>query len=138
MLYICLQQAFIHLANFILCKPQKTGENGPVIRSGSETGRRKWNLSRPATREQSILCTKGGIREPGNLGTWEGVLRPCSPEALNTNPPVGLRITWVGGGWGDSVALTIRGSNVISASALCLCCFSYKRWENSMYLAGLL
>lgn len=94
MFYICLQQAFIHLANFILCKPQKTGENVPVIRSSSETGRRKWNLSRPATHEQSILCMKGRIRAPGNLVTWEGASKPCIPEALNTNPPesLGLKV----------------------------------------------
>lgn len=68
MFYICLQQAFIHLANFILCKPQKTGENGPVIRSGSDSGRGKWNLSCPAKYEQSMLC-KGKV-ESEHQGIW--------------------------------------------------------------------
>ena len=78
MLYICLQWAFIHLANFILCKAQKTGENGPVIRSGSETRRGKWNLSRPTKHEQSILCTKGSIRASGGPGARRDLGTPLA------------------------------------------------------------
>lgn len=88
MFYMCLQRALIHLANFILCKAQKTGENGPVIRSGFETRRGKWNLSCPTKHAQSILCTKGRIRASGDPGAGRDIGAPLvlrlSPLTLQT------------------------------------------------------
>lgn len=84
MLYICLQQAFSHLVNFILWEPQKTEENGPMIRSSSETGDDTEGLGCSATQEQSTLCRKdSGLREPHGGDPAPAILQAHSPTQFS-------------------------------------------------------